>query len=77
MNASAFQRAVDVAGGQKALALGIGTSQSNVWYWLNKAKSGVPAEWVQKVEGATGIPRHALRPDLYPPPAPSTHGEAA
>jgi DNA-binding transcriptional regulator YdaS (Cro superfamily) len=28
----------------------------------------VPAGRVLKVESATGVPRHRLRPDLYPPP---------
>lgn len=28
----------------------------------------VPAERVLDVERITGVPRHALRPDLYPPP---------
>ena len=39
----------------------------------------VPAERVLEVERLTGVSRHELRPDLYPPPieAPSPHGEAA
>lgn len=53
---------------QAGLAQAIGTSQSLVGYWLNKSQRGVPAEWVAKVEAATGIPRHELRPDLYAPP---------
>lgn len=28
----------------------------------------VPAERVLDVERATGVPRHELRPDIYPPP---------
>lgn len=37
----------------------------------------VPAERVLDVERVTGVPRHALRPDLYPPPtlAPETADE--
>lgn len=31
----------------------------------------VPAGRVLAVEKATGVPRHDLRPDLYPPPASS------
>ena len=33
--------------------------------WLKKNR--VPAERVLAVEKATGVPRHQLRPDLYPP----------
>lgn len=32
-------------------------------------KRRVPAERVLEVERKTGIPRHRLRPDLYPDPA--------
>lgn len=68
----ALKRACDLAGGQKALADKIGTSQSQVWYWLEKAKRGASAEFVIPIEVATGVPRHELRPDLYPdPPADS------
>lgn len=62
----ALQRACDLAGGQKPLADRIGTSQANVWYWLKKSKRGTPAEFVQPIEAATGVPRHEQRPDLYP-----------
>ena len=67
-NHSALERAVAVAGGQLALAKAINTTQSNVWTWLNRSKRGVPGEWVRAVEAATGIPRHELRPDIYPAP---------
>jgi DNA-binding transcriptional regulator YdaS (Cro superfamily) len=59
---------VDAAGGQKPLADKIGTTQSQIWYWLERSKKGVPAEFVLRIEGATGVPRHELRPDLYPRP---------
>lgn len=73
MSREALQRAVLAAGGQKPLADKIGTTQSNVWYWLERSKTGVPAEWVFKVAEATGVPANELRPDIYPlaPPAPA------
>lgn len=65
LNQTALAEAVEAAGGQLALATKIGTSQSNVWEWLRRSKRGVPAEWVLAVEGASGVSRHALRPDIY------------
>lgn len=67
---NALQRAIEVAGGQTALAKKIKTSQGHVWAWLNRDKK-VPAEYVLPIERATGISRHELRPDIYP------KGEAA
>lgn len=63
-----LKRACDAAGGQKALADKINTSQSQVWYWLEKSKRGAAPEYVLQIEEATGVPRHELRPDIYPPP---------
>ena len=65
----ALARAAEIAKGQVGLANAIGTTQSNVWTWLNKSKRGVPAEWAGKIEEATGVPRHELRPDIFPAPA--------
>jgi DNA-binding transcriptional regulator YdaS (Cro superfamily) len=62
----ALKRACDLAGGQKPLADKIGTTQSQVWYWLERSKKGVPGEFVLVIERATGVGRHELRPDLYP-----------
>jgi DNA-binding transcriptional regulator YdaS (Cro superfamily) len=66
MSTEALKRACDAAGGQKSLAERIGTTQSQVWYWLKRSKRGVPAEFAPKIEGATGISRSELRPDLWP-----------
>jgi len=62
---AAILRACKQAGGQTALArkLGIRT-QSTVSSWI--ARGRVPAEKVLLIEAATGVPRHDLRPDLYP-----------
>lgn len=43
-----------------------GVNKSTVLRWEG---GQVPAERVLEVERATGIPRHELRPDLYPEPA--------
>jgi DNA-binding transcriptional regulator YdaS (Cro superfamily) len=48
------------------LADRIGTTQSQVWYWLERSKRGVPGEFVLPIERETGVTRHELRPDLYP-----------
>lgn len=66
MSTEALQRACEAAGGQKPLADRIGTTQSQVWYWLKRSKRGVPAEFAPKIEEATGVPRSELRPDLWP-----------
>ena len=63
---AALARAIKIAETQAKLAAAIGTTQSLVGYWLTRSKRGVPAEWVLKVEAATGVSRHELRPDLYP-----------
>jgi DNA-binding transcriptional regulator YdaS (Cro superfamily) len=66
MSNEALRRACEAAGGQKPLADRIGTTQSQVWYWLTRSKRGVPAEFVLPIERETGVSRSDLRPDLYP-----------
>jgi DNA-binding transcriptional regulator YdaS (Cro superfamily) len=53
-------------GNQSKFAAAIGTSQQLVSYWIKKEKP-LPAEYVIEAERATGISRHELRPDIYPP----------
>jgi DNA-binding transcriptional regulator YdaS (Cro superfamily) len=43
-----------------------GVNKSTVLRWEEER---VPAERVLDVERETGVPRHELRPDLYPEPA--------
>lgn len=66
MTTEALKRACELAGGQKPLADRIGTTQSQVWYWLARSKRGVPAEFVLPIERETGVSRSELRPDLWP-----------
>ena len=63
---SGLAKAVEVAGGQTALAEKIGVKQQLVWHWLYRRPGGVPAEYVLPIERETGVSRHDLRPDIYP-----------
>ena len=64
MNRNAAVRAAEAAGSQSALARVLGCTPQNVQKWC--ATGRIPAERVIPVEQATGIPRHELRPDIYP-----------
>jgi DNA-binding transcriptional regulator YdaS (Cro superfamily) len=66
MSNEALKRACGLAGGQKSLADRIGTTQAQVWYWLERSKRGAKAEFVLAIERETGVSRHELRPDLWP-----------
>ena len=66
MSKPGLQLALDKAGSQSRLAEICGVSQPTVWGWINRGRGMLPAEYVLKVEDATGLPRHELRPDLYP-----------
>jgi DNA-binding transcriptional regulator YdaS (Cro superfamily) len=60
---SPIERAVEIAGGQQALAGKLGVRYQAVQKWI---RGVVPAERVLAIEGATGVSRHELRPDIYP-----------
>jgi len=61
MRDQALERAIDAAGGVRALARAVGVSQPAVSTWKR-----VPADRVLSVEASTGVSRSELRPDLYP-----------
>lgn len=71
----ALERAIEIAGGQTALAQRIGPpiKQAHVWYWLNRSDGVVPAEHCAAIEEATDgeITRHDLRPDIFGEPQPA------
>jgi DNA-binding transcriptional regulator YdaS (Cro superfamily) len=61
MKKSPLERAVEAAGSKSALARALGLKVQSIQQWRR-----IPAERVLDVERATGVPRSALRPDLYP-----------
>jgi DNA-binding transcriptional regulator YdaS (Cro superfamily) len=62
---STLTQAVEAAGGVGKLAASIGVAQNVVSNWRKRGK--VPAEHVLAVEAASGVSRHALRPDVFGP----------
>jgi DNA-binding transcriptional regulator YdaS (Cro superfamily) len=58
---SIVQRAADRAGGLAELARRLGITHNAFYRWHQ-----VPAGRVLPIERITGIPRHEMRPDLYP-----------
>ena len=62
MAEEALRRAIKLVGTSRALAEMVGVTPQALGQW-----GRVPAGRVLKVEKITGVPRHELRPDLYPP----------
>jgi DNA-binding transcriptional regulator YdaS (Cro superfamily) len=56
------KRAIKAAGGGARLSRALGLTRQAVYLWKH-----VPVDHVLVVEQVTGIPRHDLRPDIYPP----------
>lgn len=73
---AAFAAAVEAAGGQSAFERLTGMSQQRISYRLGKGMS-VPSEFVLKAEAGTGVSRHDLRPDIYPPEGSSLGAEVS
>lgn len=71
---TALQNAIDLSGGQTALAvainriIGSNLRQSNIQYWT-KSKKGVPAEYCFAIEQATNgqVTREQLHPTFFAP----------
>lgn len=57
-------------GARVGLARHLGISPSAISQW-----GSIPIERVLEVERFTGIPRHELRPDIYPAPTPQEAAE--
>jgi len=88
---SSLARAVEIAGGQAALAAAIGLKQQNIWNWLNRGDGIPPAEYCAAIEVATAceVRRWELRPEdwwrIWPeligiegaPPVPTAEAQAA
>jgi DNA-binding transcriptional regulator YdaS (Cro superfamily) len=60
---TALDKAIAQAGGVRSLARKLDISASAVSQWER-----VPVMRVLEVEEITAIPRHELRPDIYPDP---------
>ena len=62
MRSEVLDRAIKKAGGVNALAKDLNVTPQAISQW-----DEVPPLKVLAVEIASGIPRHELRPDIYPP----------
>lgn len=61
-----FAKARDMAGGIPALARIVERTPANL-YSLFQRERPCPPQLVIAIERALGLPRHELRPDIYPP----------
>lgn len=62
---SALRAAIELAGGQAALAEICGCKRQNIHQALQNGR-GLPAAYVERVSEKLDIPKHILRPDLFP-----------
>lgn len=63
----ALQTAIDIVGGQTAMARALEVSQGQVWCWLHRDKRGAPADRAVAIERLTKgqVTRQQLRPDIF------------
>ena len=61
----ALLRAIEKSGSQTKFAAICGCTQGAIWQMVRDQRS-LSAEYVLKVERATEVSRHELRPDIYP-----------
>lgn len=59
-----LDKAIEAAGGRRAVAEAIGVRYQAVQKWQRLGR--LPAERVLELEKISGISRSSLRPDLYP-----------
>ncbi len=58
---------IKAGGGPSRIGRQLGLHHASVIEWRKAGQ--VPVAHVLKLEEITGIPRHQMRPDIYPPPA--------
>lgn len=61
----ALLKAINTTGSQVQMAKLLGVTQAAVSHWARNGKL-LPPQHTLKVEAATGVSRHELRPDIYP-----------
>lgn len=61
------QQMIDAVGGVAAMARAADVRHTSVIGW--RERGSIPPDRVLLIEKATGLPRHRMRPDLWPEPA--------
>jgi len=62
---AALRRAIQQAGGTGAVSAALAVHKTAPAFWL---RSCLPVRRVLEIETLSGVSRHELRPDIYPPP---------